>query len=87
MSADKELSAVFPAIQAAVVTIKTKDGSYTERVDFPKGEPENPLSEDEFKTRYDALMAYGCVDKVVSDTIYSKVNKQNAIVEELIEKL
>ena len=37
VEADEELSAVFPEIQAAIVTIRTKDGDRTERVDFPKG--------------------------------------------------
>ena len=85
--ADEELSSIFPDKQAAVLTIEANGKTHSERVDFPKGEPENPLSEKEFKTRYDALMAYGCVDKAVSDAIYAKVNEQNASVEELIEKL
>ena len=51
VSADDALSAVFPEIQAAVVTIKTKNGEYTDRVDFPKGEPENPLTDEEFRSR------------------------------------
>jgi len=84
---DEELSSIFPGKQSAIVTIEANGKKYSERVDFPKGEPENPLSEEEFKTRYDALMSYGCVDKVVSDAIYAKVNEQNASVEELIEKL
>lgn len=85
--ADEELSSIFPDKQSAVLTIEANGKAYSERVDFPKGEPENPLSEDEFKIRYDALMAYGCVDKAVADAIYAKVNEQNASVEELIEKL
>ena len=84
---DEELSSIFPDKQSAILTIEANGKVYSERVDFPKGEPENPLSEDEFKTRYDALMAYGCVDKALSDTIYMKVNEQNASVEEIIEKL
>lgn len=85
--ADEELSSIFPDKQSAILTIEANGKTYSERVDFPKGEPENPLSEEEFKTRYDALMAYGCVDKAVSDAICAKVNEQNASVEELIEKL
>ena len=85
--ADEELSSIFPDKQSAILTIEVNGKKYSERVDFPKGEPENPLSEDEFKTRYDALMAYGCVDKEVYDTIYAKVNEPNARVGELIEKL
>lgn len=85
--ADEELSSIFPDKQSAILTIEANGETYSERVDFPKGEPENPLSEEEFITRYDALMAYGCVEKEVSDAIYVKVNEQNTSVEELIEKL
>ena len=40
---------------------------------FPKGEPENPLTGEEFKARYDGLMAYGGVDSAVSDRFYDSV--------------
>ena len=46
---DKELSSIFPDKQSAMVTITTIDGhTCSERVDYPKGEPENPLTDDEF---------------------------------------
>ena len=85
--ANEELSSVFPDKQSAIFTIEANGKQYSKRVNFPKGEPENPLSEEEFKTRYDDLMAYGCVKKEVSDAIYIKVNSQNTLVEELIVKL
>ena len=34
--AEDELSRAFPGIQAAIVTVKTREKEYTERVDFPK---------------------------------------------------
>lgn len=68
VESDDALSAAFPEVQAAIVQIQKNDGTVlSDRVDFPKGEPENPLSELEFKERFDALMAYGkqnCADKV-----------------------
>ena len=73
VSADDELSAIFPKVQAAIVTLQAGGKSYTKRVDFPKGEPENPLTEEEFKARYDGLMAYGGVDSAVSDRFYDSV--------------
>lgn len=85
--ADEELSSIFPEKQSAVLTIETNHGTFSERVDFPKGEPENPFEEDEFKERYDALMAYGHIDKSVSDYIYNKVNEPTAKAEKLIDKL
>lgn len=87
VSADDELSKVFPGIQAAVVTIKTKDDSYTDRVDFPKGEPENPLDDQEFRDRYDGLMEYAGVLPAVSGEVYDTVYRENTNIEKLIEKL
>lgn len=74
VTSDDELSAVFPKVQAAVVTFKTSNGEYTERVDFPKGEPENPLTDYEFRERYDGLMEYaGILDKeIIFNLVYGK---------------
>ena len=88
VEADEELSAAFPGKQTAVVTLRTKDGrTFTEQVDYPKGEPENPLTEEEFRTRYDGLMAYGGVDRAVSDSIYQKVQDRDTDAGRLVEGL
>lgn len=84
---DNELSSIFPEKQSAVLTIVTEDGQYSERVDFPKGEPENPFDEDEFKERYDALMTYGGIANSTYTDIFIKVNQPDAKAAELIEKL
>lgn len=87
VSSDEELSAMFPGIQAAVVTIKTKNGEYEERVDFPKGEPENPLTDVEFRDRYEGLMAYAGVSPEVGEKVYNTVYMKNAKVANLIREL
>jgi len=84
VEADDELSAAFPGIQAAVVTIRTKTGEWTERVDFPKGEPENPLSEREFKERYDGLMEYAGVGAKEADVLYDMVSRSDETVTRII---
>ena len=84
---DDELSAVFPDIQAAVVTIRTHDQAYTDRVDFPKGEPENPLTDEEFRMRYDGLMEYAGVKQDTSSAVFETVYKESAAVEDLIKNL
>ena len=84
MEADQELSDAFPSIQAAIVTIKTKDGEHTKRVDFPKGEPQNPLNEQEFRDRYNGLMGYA--GQKNGDKIFDLVYK-NANVRELMNNL
>lgn len=87
VSASDELSSAFPGIQAAIVTIRTKDGAHTERVDFPKGEPENPLTDEEFRSRYDDLMAYAGVENAARDEVFHAAYRENAMVDELVRKL
>lgn len=84
---DDELSRIFPEKQSAVLTIVTGKGTFSERVDFPKGEPENPFVEDEFRERYEALMAFGGISEEVYTYIYSQVNDSAAEAAKLIEKL
>ena len=87
VEADEALSSVFPGIQAAVVTIRTKDGEYTDRVDVPKGEPENPLDDKEFRDRYNGLMEYAGVNQTVSGEVYDTVYRENTTVNELVKNL
>ncbi len=71
---DEELSREFPGIQAASVSFLMKNGEKIEtRVDFPKGEPENPMSDQEFKERYLGLMDYAGTADAVSEDLYDKV--------------
>ena len=87
VSADDELSAAFPGIQAAVVTIATGSGEHTLRVDFPKGEPENPLTDREFRDRYDALMEYGGIGQQARSAIFDAVYRDGTAVQELPKDL
>lgn len=85
--ANDEFSRLFPEKQSAVVTIFANGKTYSERVDFPKGEPENPMGEEEFKERYDDLMEYGGITKSVYKAIYQNVQDDNIKVENLIKHL
>ena len=87
VTSDTELSEIFPDKQSAIVTITTKDGIFTKRVDFPKGEPENPLSEEEFHERYANLMSFGKIESDVYEDIYINCNHPNILVTDLIKKL
>ena len=56
--ADPEVEKVFPALQRVIVTISTTDGqTFTKQLDYPKGDPRNPLSDDEIEKKFDALAA------------------------------
>jgi 2-methylcitrate dehydratase len=54
--ADAEIEAVFPELQRVRVVITTTDGRrFEEQLDYPKGDPRNPLSDDEISGKFAAL--------------------------------
>jgi len=54
--ADPEIEKVFPALQRVVVNITTADGrNFTKQLDYPKGDPRNPLSDAEIEEKFAAL--------------------------------
>ncbi len=56
--ADKEIEAVFPKLQRVAVTVTTTDGRKLEKqLDYPKGDPRNPLTDQEIEEKFDALAA------------------------------
>ncbi len=56
--ADPEIEKVFPKLQRVIVTVKTTDGQeFTKQLDYPKGDPRNPLTDGEVEEKFDALAA------------------------------
>jgi 2-methylcitrate dehydratase len=56
--ADPEIEKLFPKLQRAIVTIHTTDGrEFTKQLDYPKGDPRNPLTDQEVEEKFDALAA------------------------------
>ena len=85
---DRKLSQLFPAVQAAIVSINTEKGAVSARVDFPKGEPENPLTDQEFRSRYDELMKYADIEPIISSSVFDSVyNHLNVTVNEIVKDL
>jgi 2-methylcitrate dehydratase len=53
---NQEFESLFPKFQPSQVTITLKDGkSHTQRVDVPKGDPRDPMTEDEIAVKFNAL--------------------------------
>ena len=53
---DPEIEKVFPALQRVIVTIRTTSGQeFTRQLDYPKGDPRNPLSDAEIEEKFAAL--------------------------------
>ena len=67
---DLELEKVFPKQWPATAEVKTKDGrTFSTRIDYPKGDPENPLSWDELIEKFNGL----------TSSIYSKARREKFI--------
>jgi 2-methylcitrate dehydratase len=71
--ADPEIEKVFPALQRVIVNLTTTDGqTFTKQLDYPKGDPRNPLSDAEVEEKFAAL-----AEGVLSDGAQKKL--KNAI--------
>ena len=54
--ANQEFESLFPEFQPSRVTLKMTDGrTFAKRVDVPKGDPRDPMTDDEIKVKFDAL--------------------------------
>ena len=54
--ANDEFEALFPKFQPSRVKITTNDGKeYSTRVDVPKGDPRDPMTEEEIAVKFTAL--------------------------------
>ncbi|MGE5207001.1 MAG: MmgE/PrpD family protein [Chlamydiota bacterium] len=73
--ADPEIEKVFPALQRVIVTIRTTGGKeFTKQLDFPKGDPRNPLSDREIEEKFAAL-AEGVLSKPAQKKVKDAVWK------------
>jgi len=53
---NQEFEALFPKFQPSQVTVTLKSGaSHTQRVDVPKGDPRDPMTEEEIAVKFNAL--------------------------------
>lgn len=54
--ASKEFEAMFPAKQPSKVVIRTKDGrSFSEYLEYPKGDPREPMTMEDLENKFSAL--------------------------------
>ncbi len=56
VTADAEIEKLFPALQRVIVRIHTIDGrEFSTQLDYPKGDPRNPLTDAEVEEKFAAL--------------------------------
>ena len=72
-----ELTVLCPQKRVAEVTVKTISGVFKERVDYPKGEPENPLSQEELEAKFRGLAMYGGLTSTECDEVINEIRKED----------
>ncbi len=89
--ASEEFEKMFPAKQPSRVVVKTKDGkSYEEYLEYPKGDPREPMTLDDIEAKFNALstdlltpdrqaeikeMVFACEDMSAADFVAGLVVK------------
>ncbi len=75
---DENLTAQSPAVRGARVTIFMKDGNEHEAAClYPKGEPENPLTQEELEEKFRGLAMYGGLTHEECDIIINEIKKNS----------
>ena len=88
MVEDAELTALVPGKRAAKVVVKMKNGTtFSEQVDLPKGEPENPLSRQELMDKFTDLAIYARKSKAECERVADVVMHIEKRIEELFTLL
>ncbi|MCR4895654.1 MAG: MmgE/PrpD family protein [Lachnospiraceae bacterium] len=85
--ADDEMDAHFPEKQIASVRVLTRNEIYEESVEYPKGEMQNPFSEDEFEHRFFEMCRYAGKSEEVIALLYDAVLAENKSVKEIVSIL
>lgn len=79
--ADPEIEKAFPERQRVVVTITTTEGqTLTRDLDYPKGHPNNPLTDAEIEEKFDALAAPTISQerrRKIKDTVWNLENLES----------
>ena len=74
---DENFTAQSPAVRGAKVTIYMKDGNeYEATCLYPKGEPENPLTQEELEEKFRGLAMYGGLTKKECDEVITEIWKE-----------
>ena len=87
VKAVEELSELCPKKRVAVVNVNTKYGKFTSRIEYPKGEPENPLTKEEFQQKIEGLMLFAGYEKKICDMLTEIVYRTEFRIDEIMSLL
>lgn len=74
----EDLSKLVPDKRVAIVEVTMKDGSqYYETIEYPKGEPENPLSEEENYAKFLSMAIHAGLSEQKAEGIFKELTSVN----------
>ena len=83
---NEELTKLCPGKRVSIVTIIFSDGSQLKkRVDFPKGEPENPLSRQELESKFRSLAKSGGLSQNECEEVISEIEKESLDLNKILQ--
>jgi 2-methylcitrate dehydratase len=83
---DPELDKLYPQAFPTVLTVVTKSGTkYTERVDYAKGHPKNPMSDKELEEKFEELTRDVLPEETRKETLQILWNLENYSVKDLLD--
>jgi len=75
---DEELSRLVPDKRVAIVNVHMRNGDVlTERVDYPKGEPENPLTPEENMAKFLSMTEHAGISYEKAQSIFQEITNKN----------
>ena len=87
VQAVEELTELCPQKRVAVVNVNTKSGMFTSRIEYPKGEPENPLTKEEFQQKIEGPMLFAGYEKKICDMLTEIVYRTEFHIDEIMSLL
>lgn len=82
---DVNLTALNPQKRVAIIVVHTKDRNYSQRVDYPKGEPENPLSKEELENKFRSMAIYGGLTMEECDVVIREIWQDDCSIEKIMK--
>lgn len=77
---DEEISKLVPDKRVAILKVTQNDGkTFSCRVDYPKGEPENPLSNEELYTKFLAMCLHGDKSEYFAHSMFEHITRNEII--------
>ena len=83
---DDELTALCPGKRVSIISVIMEDETvFEKRVDYPKGEPENPMTDIELQQKFKSLALFGGLSETEINDVIQEFGKQDFSINKVIE--